>query len=359
MNLTDAEFSDLREKASEYGDSLATELDITGSSLNAALDLLSGSNALGIWKLEASDTRLRLISDLYHKGPVRVSDYKAGISLSFLEHCGILKRNAAGRIISINKEAIEERFPEALMDRRGVVAERDAALARIDRESLKALLAKEERLDALRFSVLWEVMRGREKKDIISDRSLGTDISPVTCKKYIEDFRQRGLISPDGRPFPTRKMFSYMRQSEKLRDASGDETHRQDPFGGILPPREGTTADKPDPVLGVVSSLREAACSGVDMPRLFLLDPVSDAAVGEAMESILPQIVSLLGISEGLGGIGIEGLEVRRGCGRCYHDPGRKRVVADVDNMLAVGRTEDIVKGLRNAAFQSHRRKLL
>jgi len=81
------------------------------------------------------------------------------------------------------------------------------------------------------------------------------------------------------------------------------------------------------------------------MPRLFLLDPVSDAAVGEAMESILPQIVSLLGISEGLGGIGIEGLEVRRGCGRCYHDPGRKRVVADVDNMLAVGRTEDIVKG--------------
>jgi len=216
IDLTDAEFSDLREKASDYGDNLITELNITGSSLNAALDLLLGSNTLGIWKLEASDRRLRLIADLYHKKPVRVSDYNAGTIPQPPRIQRHIKTRCSRQNYIRNTKAIEKRFPEALMDRRGgIVVERDAALAGIDRESLEALLAEEERIDAVRFSVLWEVLRGREKKDIISDISLGTDISPVTYKKYIEDFRQRGLLSPDGRPFPTRKMFSYMRRSGK------------------------------------------------------------------------------------------------------------------------------------------------
>ncbi|MFZ2456252.1 MAG: methyltransferase domain-containing protein [Candidatus Altiarchaeia archaeon] len=226
-NLTDSQFSLLREKASEHGDSILPELDVkTEGILNTVLDLLSGSNELGIWKLGVEDSRLKQIKEIYEKGPLSITEDKSNVSLSLLRYLGLIGVDASGKIVSVNREAIEKRFPEALMERPAdPLAERDAALDKIDLETFQATFMKQERLDEVRISVMWEVLRGRQKKDIIEDRAKKTDVNRATYTKYIEDYRQRGLISPDGRPFPTLKTFSYMKQCRRKAVENIDALH--------------------------------------------------------------------------------------------------------------------------------------
>ena len=101
-----------------------------------------------------------------------------------------------------------------------------------------------------------------------------------------------------------------------------------------------------DPCQDVVDKVESALSTGEVIPGVLSLDPVSAEAADAAVEKFLPAIADSLGLHDGLEELGIDGIEVRRGPGRCYHDPYTKKLVVHVNNLLVESKTKAVIKNL-------------